>query len=91
MSQDGPKMAPKPKEVQDVCFGLAWAFILGYLGHSLALPSFCIRYFSCCYRYAIATATAMATATASANDFCSSLSLPFSVRVGGAPLSYKAS
>ena len=49
MSQDSH--TPQAQGVQGVCLGLAWACILGYRGRSLFLPSLCIRYFSCCYRY----------------------------------------
>ena len=55
MSQDGPKMAPTwPKMVQDVCLGLSWAFIMGRLGRSLALPSLCLRFASLCLCFAFA-------------------------------------
>ena len=49
-SQDGPNMA------QDVCLRLSSAFILGLLGRSLDLPSFCPRFAfappSLCLRFA---------------------------------------
>ena len=59
MFQRGLKMVPAwPKMVKDVCLRLSLVFILGLLGRSMALPSFCLRFafalLSLCLRFAFA-------------------------------------